>query len=107
MVVNKSDNKSNESLKGNPGKTKSFIFTIIALLIPILFFLSIEGLLRLSEYGENYPLFIEDPNDRTYLHMNEEVSKRYFSNEKDATIGFYGLFKKIKPDNTFRIFVQG
>ena len=98
----------NEHYKfGGVSIKKSNLFKFIALTIPFIFFLIIEILLRLFSYGSDFPLFVQDPNDANYLHMNYEVTKRYFSNDEFATTGHYNLFLKNKTSNTFRIFVQG
>lgn len=80
----------------------------MSLLVPILFFVLLEGALRLFDYGKEVPkAFISDTIDSQYLIMNPQVSLRYFTNESFAPSGVYDLFKKEKSDSTFRIFVQG
>jgi hypothetical protein len=43
-----------------PAKQK-LVFKLITLIIPILIFLVIEGLLKLTGYGDNLNLFIQNP----------------------------------------------
>ncbi|OEK03405.1 hypothetical protein BFP97_18575 [Roseivirga sp. 4D4] len=88
-------------------KSKKRVFTFISLLVPILFFVLLELVLRLANYGEEYPLFIDDTVDSNYLILNPEVSKRYFPVEEFATKGQYDLFLKEKPEKTLRVVVQG
>ncbi|MBO3700698.1 hypothetical protein [Roseivirga sp. E12] len=88
-------------------KSKKRVFTIISLLVPILFFVLLELVLRLANYGEEYPLFIDDTVDGNYLILNPEVSKRYFPVEEFATKGQYDLFLKEKTEKTLRVVVQG
>jgi lysophospholipase L1-like esterase len=83
------------------------LFTIITFSIPLLFFIFLEVGLRMFDYGQEYPLFVEDPVDDQYLYMNREVSLRYFSDQEFATVGQYDVFTKNKDSNTFRIVVQG
>lgn len=88
-------------------KSKKRVFTTISLLVPILFFVVLELVLRLANYGEEYPLFIDDTIDSNYLILNPDVSKRYFPVEEFATKGQYDLFLKEKPEKTLRVVVQG
>lgn len=88
-------------------KSKKRVFTFISLLVPILFFVLLELVLRLANYGEEYPLFIDDTVDSNYLILNPDVSKRYFAVEEFATKGQYDLFLKEKPEKTLRVVVQG
>ena len=88
-------------------KSKKRIFTFISLLVPILFFVALELVLRWSNYGEEYPLFIDDTSDPNYQVLNPEVSKRYFPVEEFATKGQYDPFLKSKAVGALRVFVQG
>lgn len=88
-------------------KSKKRIFTFISLLVPILFFVALEMVLRWSNYGEEYPLFIDDTIDAKYQVLNPEVSKRYFPVEEFATKGQYDPFLKSKAVGALRVFVQG
>lgn len=88
-------------------KRKKTLFTIITYSIPFAFFILLEFGLRLSNYGHEYPLFVEDPVDNNYLYMNRDVSLRYFSDAEFATVGQYDVFRKTKDKNTFRVVVQG
>ena len=91
--------------KNSSGKEKWF--KLIALLLPVLFFLALELLLRLINYGHDYTLFIEDPERPGYLVMNPYLSEKYFTQKQNATVGFFEPFKAEKPEGTFRIFVLG
>lgn len=88
-------------------KSKKRIFTFISLLVPILFFVVLELVLRLVSYGEEYPLFIDDTVDSEYLVLNPDVSKRYFPVKEFATKGQYDPFLKNKAEGSLRIVVQG
>ncbi|WP_420388051.1 hypothetical protein [Roseivirga sp.] len=83
-------------------------YYLITALVPVVFFLLFEGVLRLLGYGQDQPVaFISDPIDSQYQIMNPQVSTRYFSDAAFAPVGAYDLFRKEKTDSTFRIFVQG
>jgi len=85
---------------------KPAIFKLIAILLPFLFLMLFETLLRLIGYGNDYRIFIEDKSG-SYLYLNPGIGKKYFTSEKNATVGLMDPFKKIKDKNTFRIFVMG
>jgi lysophospholipase L1-like esterase len=82
-------------------------FKIIAILLPFLLLLLLEGGLRLIGYGNDYPLFITSETDADYWVMNPRVSEKYFSQSANATVGYQELFLKSKDGNAFRIFVLG
>ena len=92
---------------------KQFSFYVILIAIPFALLLMLELTLRFFSFGDEYPLFIEKPTNKTqsitYLQPNPKVVNRYFSNEKLApkvspdTV----YFKKEKSNNSFRIFIQG
>jgi lysophospholipase L1-like esterase len=92
---------------------KRLSFYLILIAIPFIILLTIEFALRLFSFGDQYPLFINrtivTSQSVEYLQPNEKVINRYFSNENLApnvspdTV----YFKKEKPQNSFRIFIQG
>ncbi len=84
-----------------------FVFKIIAIGIPIVFFVLLELLLRLFHYGYDTSLFIKDPERPDFVHNNAYVSKRFFTNLQDAPNSYSQSFEKKKSPNTFRIFVLG
>lgn len=65
--------------------------------------------LRMSGYGENYPLFhkVTVENRPDYLVMNPYVARKYFKNKDFHSDNQFDLFLRKKTDSTFRIFVQG
>jgi len=88
---------------------KKIIFKIVLLLIPIIFFLTFELLLRFFNYGDDFPLFTpmksNTEKETFYFKINKDVSKRYFRN---LSVSFaLDTFLKEKPDSTCRIFIQG
>ena len=86
---------------------KSFYLIMISL--PLLFLLLLEGLLRLVSFGTSYPLFIESAELKGYMQPNPHIIKRFFSHPNLAPDiqpdTFY--FKSKKPDNSYRIVIQG
>ena len=81
-------------------------FKAIAILLPLVALFLLEGVLRLVGYGQEYPLFVAS-DEPGYVVMNPRVSEKYFTNSRDATIGFQEPFSLEKAPNTFRIFVLG
>jgi Uncharacterized enzyme of heme biosynthesis len=100
----------NQASLPNPDKRiakKQAIFKSVAILLPLLVLLVIEMSLRIMGYGFDLSLFAEDPQNKGYLVMNPQASKRYFMEAENATIGSFESFRKRKSPETFRIFVLG
>ena len=103
--------RASKTVSKNFAKQLSFYLILIA--IPFIILLLLELTLRLSSFGNEYPLFVEKPVSKTqqtlYLQPNSKVINRYFSDEKLApkvspdTV----YFKKEKSEDSFRIFIQG
>lgn len=88
------------------GKRK-IVFKVIAILLPLLLLLLVEGLLRLFGYGHDTSLFIKDPDDAAYYVMNRYASSIYFSDTANATKGNIERMPVRKPPGALRIFVLG
>lgn len=91
-------------------RRRIWLFTAIALLLPVLFFALLEGGLRLFNYGENLDLFIPAPNgfsDKEFLMVNPNVAKRYFTKGGYTPQPPYEFMAKQKPANGYRIIVMG
>jgi tetratricopeptide (TPR) repeat protein len=82
-------------------------FKILSILSSILLLYIFEFSLKVFHYGHDLRLFIEAPEDKSFLQLNPDASKKYFTNQKIATTGNIELFKKKKDANTLRIFVLG
>lgn len=86
-----------------------WLFRLIAVLIPFLFFALIEAALRFGGYGYEYPLFIENPANKHYILPRPDLVKRYFPEGSvipGVTMEANFLLKE-KPENGLRFFVQG
>jgi tetratricopeptide (TPR) repeat protein len=83
------------------------VFTLLAVLLPFIFIFFIEAGLRLFGYGHDYSLFVKDENHPGFLHMNPNVSGKYFTQKDNATVGNQDVFREKKAPGTFRIFVLG
>lgn len=84
------------------------LFILITLLIPLIFFIFLEVVLRIFEYDGNQKLFIEAPDEYSdYMMLNPQVNRRYFFHQKTIPTTRNDIFLKHKPDNGYRIFVMG
>ena len=88
---------------------RTWLFRVIMLSIPVLFFVVLELILRLSGYGSTYPLFITTPDSDNYILARPDVINRYFAEDvpKPSVTMEANLFLQEKPENGLRIFVQG
>lgn len=88
-------------------RKRLWLFKGIALLLPLVVLVLVEGALRLVGYGHDLRLFVEDPERRGYWVMNQYASERYFTETENATIGNFESFPQQKATGTLRIFVLG
>ena len=86
---------------------KRLAFAAAMLALPVLFFALMEGALRLSGFGESYPLFVPVDHKPEILYQNREVARRYFTHIKNIPTSLTDFFEAEKDTSTFRIFVQG
>jgi Tfp pilus assembly protein PilF len=102
-----------KTARGRPGHGKDdvnrrSIFFFIILLIPILFFLLPEIVLRLTHFGPDLELFTDVRlNDIVYRTMNPGVSGRYFFRNDFRPGSSPDVFLPEKARNTIRIFCLG
>ena len=77
-------------------------------MLPPLFFLIAEMVLRIFNYGGNLDLFITVPGDyQEYFMCNPRVTRRYFAVQPNIPDPSNDIFLKKKPINCYRIFVLG
>lgn len=89
-------------------KSYPVYFYLIALAIPVVFFVLLEFSLRVADYGEVTPYWEPlSPDFPDYLVLNSEISKKYFNNLNNGPTPWPDPFLKVKTDRTFRIFVLG
>jgi lysophospholipase L1-like esterase/tetratricopeptide (TPR) repeat protein len=89
-------------------KKPPFIFYLILVALPVIFFIVLEFGLRLADYGHAYRVFIKkEQGVNGMLYVNPDITYKYFGNLSspvfNAEVGFYAE----KPESTFRIFVLG
>jgi tetratricopeptide (TPR) repeat protein len=94
----------NQELSGG----KKRVFQLILLLFPVVFFVLLEIVLRMMNYGGNTALFVSTPDENSaYNGVNREVGRRYFSRMDFVPAPRKDLFLKQKPKDCYRIFVLG
>ena len=86
---------------------KKLIFSIVLVLIPLIFLLLVEVTLRSVNYGSNYKLFTDfNLFGKQYYKINPDYGKKYFYN-LPSMVPHNDIFLKEKPKNGYRIFVIG
>ena len=87
---------------------KKFLFFIVTALLPLLFFVLLELILRTANYGPNLSLFTtENVAGKEYVTMNPDVKSRYFNQVDFTPTTSPEYFLMPKPPGTFRIFCLG
>jgi len=86
---------------------KLIVFRTILVLMPFIILAFIELLLMITGVGKEIPLFLEDPANENYLHINNDIARRYFLDPDAAPGVSYPAFKKENSEKTFRVVVQG
>jgi len=96
-------------MKHSDSRLPTFVFYLITACIPVLFFLLIEGGLRLVGFGRDVPLFIENPAHPSYQLPRPDVMTRYFPENapKPSVTMEANFILKEKPKNGYRVIVQG
>jgi tetratricopeptide (TPR) repeat protein len=89
-------------------KSKRLVFNLIITLIPLLFVIFFELILRVVGYGDNLNLFINHPDKdyKEYRIVNPIVGKKYFQKFEYSSPA-RDIFLKKKPKDCFRVFVVG
>ena len=103
----KSENTSKLRVQRSLGGRKRWVFSILMMGIPFLFFLILEAGLRLVGYGQSYPLFISFEEGPAYRYQNPDVARRYFAAQRRVPNSNIDFFRATKEPNGFRLFVQG
>lgn len=86
-------------------KKSPWYFSIIAIMIPILFFVLIEVVLRVGGYGIDRSQWEELSRGKIWLNQN--FAARYFQNTKNLPHTIKDSFYAEKQDSTYRVFVLG
>ncbi len=93
---------------GSLSPRRKVMFIGIVSVIPVLFFVVCELVLRIAGYGPNLSLFSRQIiAGREYFIMNSEVKNRYFHTVDFNPTTSPDFFPVQKPENSFRIFCVG
>ena len=105
----KNKQKKEKNSRPKPlSKKQKRIFILITLLIPVIFIILFESVLRLGNYGGDLRLFIPSTTGyENYLRCNPNVAHRYFFMQKTIPSPPKDLFLAEKPKDLVRIFVMG
>ncbi len=96
------------SLKSPAERRRERLFTAFLALIPLTFFVLLESVLRVVEFGGSVELFQERIlNGQEYLEINPAVKKRYFRNVDFDPAVSADIFAKKKSPDSYRIFCLG
>ncbi len=89
-------------------KKQERVLRVVLLLIPILFFVLLELILRVCNYGTDLPLFKTLNSNPDYYTINPKLGQRYFlSQNVGAEVSQTEVFLKKKPPTGVRIFALG
>lgn len=89
-----------------PPKRK-WVFRIIVILTPVVLIFLLAIYLKILHRGKNVDLFIESPGNKNYLVLNPDGPEKFFTNAVFSSKRSNELFKRLKEENTTRIFVLG
>lgn len=95
-------------VKNYKAPKQNIVFKLITIFIPVIILMAFEGVLRITGYGDNLHLFVQNPvkGYEKYMIVNPVIGKKYFQ-KFEYTAPANDIFLKNKPENTFRIFVMG
>ena len=86
---------------------KKISFRVFLVIIPFLFFISLEFFLRLFGLFNPQFLFFEKKNN-DFIQVNSNIGQKYFDSKKVPVPNMYPQkFSAIKSKRTFRIFCLG
>lgn len=88
--------------------TNPLVFKLIVIAIPFIILFSVEGILRVANYGDNLDLFVQNETKgyEKFMMVNPVIGKKYFQ-KFEHTAPPNDIFYTEKPANTFRVFVMG
>lgn len=96
------------SRENKPNKKYPTYFYFILVAVPILFFVTLEAILSLFNYGYTIPQWVQlSANFPNKITLNHSIAKRYFSNIQEYPTPWPDGFDRNKLPNTFRIFILG
>lgn len=100
---------SSRQAQKTPGRGRLYVFRALTFGFPVLFFLLLEGGLRLLDYGQNLDLFVpvDTPGGARFMTTNPDVAARYFSRIARIPRPPSDVFLREKPVGGYRVFMMG
>ncbi len=86
---------------------KKRLFSLVLLLLPLVFFVFLEIGLRIAGFGSYPALFVDIPGTTDYLQPSSDVATRYFRSTESMPSIPFDSFRKQRDEGSLRIFVQG
>jgi tetratricopeptide (TPR) repeat protein len=109
----KIQNKNNSDKASSPPRKASetkklktpWWFYFVQIAIPVLFFVILEILLRIFNYGYDYTQWVNVTKDKYIL--NPELTRKYFYTTSSVPISNGNMFDVQKAENAYRVFILG
>lgn len=102
------ENQSNKRVGEKITKKTPVWFYGVMILIPIIFIVGLELVLRQLNYGYDYTEFVSISDyHKDKIYLNPDLPYKYFFNIKSAPSILPDGIDKEKKDNAFRVFVLG
>ncbi len=86
---------------------KRIAFTVAMAVVPFLFFALLEGGLRVSGYGGDYPLFEDVDGFPSVQVQSRDVARRYFVHQRNVPNANADYFAREKPRGALRVVALG
>jgi tetratricopeptide (TPR) repeat protein len=97
--------ESSVLVNSTSAKSTHKLFYVVLVIIPILFFILLELGLRLFNYGQDYPQWV-NPIPGKFI-LNPQIARKYFHNIESVPYSNQDIFDEVKKPNAYRIFVLG
>ncbi|MDA0379596.1 MAG: tetratricopeptide repeat protein [Bacteroidetes bacterium] len=88
-------------------RRRRVLFSVAALVLPLLLLGLLEAGLRMAGYGSNPGLIQPVEGYPGYIQPNEQVAKRYFSSVANLPSIPFDWLSEPRSDSTFRVVLQG
>ena len=94
-----------KNISKNPSKKTPNLFYIVSILLPIIFLIVLEILLRIINYGYDFNQWV-DAGQGKYI-INPNIGKKYFTSGEFNPNTIEDVFDQHKKSDSFRVFVLG
>ena len=94
-----------KNISKNPSKKTPNLFYTVSILLPIIFLIVLEILLRIINYGYDFNQWV-DAGQGKYI-INPNIGKKYFTSGEFNPNTIEDVFDQHKKSDSFRVFVLG